>query len=56
MTGPPDTIRFGDCVLDVAARQLQRHGEDVVLQPKAFDTMVFLVQQRVSFCRFGTHL
>ena len=44
MTGPQDPIRFGDFVLDVAARQLRRSDEDVVLQRKAFDTLVFLVQ------------
>lgn len=44
MTGPPNTIRFGDYVLEVAARQLRRSCDEIVLQPKAFDTLVFLAQ------------
>lgn len=44
MTDLPETIQFGDYVLEVPARQLRRSGEEVVLQPKAFDTLVFLVR------------
>ncbi len=44
MRSPPETIQFGDYALEVAKRQLRRHGEEVVLQRKAFDTLVFLVQ------------
>ncbi len=44
MTEVPETIRFGDCVLEIPARQLRRSGEEVVLQPKIFDTLVFLVR------------
>ena len=44
MIDPPETIRFGDFELEVPARRLRRSGEEVLLQPKIFDTLVFLVQ------------
>lgn len=39
-------IRFGDCTLDLDARQLQRSGRYVRLSPKAFDVLKLLVEER----------
>ena len=39
-------VEFGDCTLDVAARELVRGGQRVSLQPKAFDVLVYLVSER----------
>ena len=39
-------IRFDHCVLDVARRELTRDGEPVVVQPRVFDLLVFLVEHR----------
>lgn len=44
MTGQAKTIRFGDFVLEIPVRQLRRCGEEIVLQPKVFDTLVFLAR------------
>ncbi|MEL7187307.1 MAG: winged helix-turn-helix domain-containing protein, partial [Pseudomonadota bacterium] len=44
MTDLPDSIRFGDFEIQVPARQLLRAGEDIVLQPKVFDTLLLLAQ------------
>lgn len=38
--------RFGDFVLDPAARELSRHGERVALPLKSLDCVVYLVEQR----------
>jgi len=38
--------RFGDCVLDVGRRTLLRGGQPVELQPKAFDLLVHLIENR----------
>ena len=38
--------RFGDCELDVGTRELRRGGEPVPLQPRVFDLLVFLIEQR----------
>lgn len=39
-------LRFGDCVLDTAARQLVRRGRSVALSPKAFETLKLLIEER----------
>ncbi len=37
---------FGDCTLDVAARELCRDGERVALSPPVFDCIAYLVEHR----------
>lgn len=44
MTRP--VLRFGDCSLDVAARELRRDGERVDLPPVVFDCIAYLVAHR----------
>lgn len=44
MTDLPKIVRFRDYVLDIPLRQLRRADEDIVLQPKAFNTLVFLAR------------
>lgn len=39
-------LRFGDCTLDIAARELRRAGERVELPPIVFDCMAYLVEHR----------
>jgi DNA-binding winged helix-turn-helix (wHTH) protein len=39
-------IRFGDCLLDIDARQLQRRGRDIPLSPKGFELLKLLVEER----------
>ncbi|HJU38608.1 MAG TPA: winged helix-turn-helix domain-containing protein, partial [Tahibacter sp.] len=39
-------FRFGDCTLDIAARELKRHGERVELPPTVFDCIAYLVEHR----------
>ncbi|HEX5453440.1 MAG TPA: transcriptional regulator, partial [Stellaceae bacterium] len=39
-------LAFGDHRLDIARRELRRGAEIVALEPKAFDLLVFLVQNR----------
>ena len=47
MSGPePGRLRFADCELDLATRQLRRNGEPVALQPRVFDLLVFLIDER----------
>ena len=48
MTSTADTplMRFDDCVLDVARRELTRDGDAVVVQPRVFDLLVYLVEHR----------
>jgi DNA-binding winged helix-turn-helix (wHTH) protein/tetratricopeptide (TPR) repeat protein len=38
--------RFADFELDVPGRELRRGGESVVLQPRVFDLLVYLLQNR----------
>lgn len=38
--------RFGDCELDIAARELRRNGAPVRLQPKVFELLVYLIEHR----------
>jgi DNA-binding winged helix-turn-helix (wHTH) protein len=39
-------ISFGDCVLEVAARQLRRGGKIVPLEPKMYELLEILIQRR----------
>jgi TolB-like protein/tetratricopeptide (TPR) repeat protein len=39
----PQTYRFGDFTLDLEGHRLARHGRDVPLQPKTFETLCCLV-------------
>jgi DNA-binding winged helix-turn-helix (wHTH) protein/tetratricopeptide (TPR) repeat protein/TolB-like protein len=38
--------RFGVYLIDVAGRELRRHGEEVVVQPRVFDLLVYLAENR----------
>lgn len=40
------SLRFGDCTLDVAARELRRGGVRVELAPTVFDCIAYLVEHR----------
>ena len=47
MTDSGDTaVRFDDCELDLASRALKRAGELVPLEPRVFDLLVYLYEQR----------
>jgi len=37
-------FEFGDCQLDLASRRLTKAGQEVVLTPKEFDLLAFLVK------------
>jgi len=39
-------LRFGDCVLDLRARQLERHGKVVPLEPKVYELLAVLIERR----------
>jgi DNA-binding winged helix-turn-helix (wHTH) protein len=39
-------LKFGDCVLDLRARQLERDNEIVPLEPKMYDLLEVLIQRR----------
>ena len=39
-------MRFADCVLDLSARQLERQGRVVPLEPKVYDLLEVLIQRR----------
>jgi DNA-binding winged helix-turn-helix (wHTH) protein len=39
-------MRFADCVLDIAARQLERHGRIVPLEPKVYELLETLIKRR----------
>jgi DNA-binding winged helix-turn-helix (wHTH) protein len=43
---PALRLRFGDCVLDTARRQLSRAGRPVALTPKAFRLLEVLAERR----------
>ncbi|MEM8814396.1 MAG: tetratricopeptide repeat protein [Pseudomonadota bacterium] len=43
---PAKRYRFGDCELDLDTRRFTRAGEPVTLQPRVFDLLVFLIEQR----------
>jgi DNA-binding winged helix-turn-helix (wHTH) protein len=40
------SVRFGDCVFDIEARQLHRAGGEVHLSPKGFELLKVLVESR----------
>lgn len=39
-------VKFGDCLLDMRARQLERHGKVVPLEPKMYELLETLIQRR----------
>ena len=39
-------LAFGDCILDLAARQLSRDGKVVTLEPKMYQLLEVLIQRR----------
>src|SRR5215470_18707694 len=39
-------LKFGDCVLDLSARQLERQGRNVPLEPKVYDLLEVLIKRR----------
>jgi len=39
-------LKFGDCVLDLRARQLVRHEQIVPLEPKMYDLLEILIKRR----------
>ena len=39
-------LAFGDHWLDIARRELRRGSDLITLEPKAFDLLAFLVQNR----------
>ena len=43
--GHGETIRFGDVVVDVAARTVTRGGHPVTLSPKAFELLLALIRR-----------
>ena len=43
-------VRFGDCVLDAATRQLWRAGRELHLTPKTFELLVHLLDHRPRAC------
>lgn len=39
-------LKFADCILDLRARQLERHGRGVPLEPKVYDLLEVLIKRR----------
>src|ERR1700733_6767046 len=39
-------LKFGDCVLDLGARQLERGGNVVPLEPKMYELLEVLIKHR----------
>jgi DNA-binding winged helix-turn-helix (wHTH) protein len=39
-------LKFGDCVLDLGARQLERQGRNVPLEPKMYELLEVLIKRR----------
>jgi DNA-binding winged helix-turn-helix (wHTH) protein len=39
-------MRFADCVLDLSARQLERYGKTVPLEPKVYELLEALIKRR----------
>jgi DNA-binding winged helix-turn-helix (wHTH) protein len=39
-------LKFGDCVLDLSARQLERQGRNVPLEPKVYELLEVLIKRR----------
>jgi TolB-like protein/DNA-binding winged helix-turn-helix (wHTH) protein/Flp pilus assembly protein TadD len=46
MSEPRETLRFGDCELDVAAYELRRDGRPVRLERQPMDLLIMLVERR----------
>src|SRR5580765_6233781 len=46
MSTVPDTFRFGDFELDVAAYELRRQGRPVRLERQPMDLLILLVERR----------
>ena len=46
MANGRDRWSFGDCELDLAARELRVHGEAHPVEPKAFDLLAYLLNHR----------
>jgi len=44
-------LKFADCVLDLRARQLERHGEIVPLEPKVYELLEALIKRRPAVVR-----
>jgi DNA-binding winged helix-turn-helix (wHTH) protein len=44
-------LAFGDCILDLAARQLWRAGQVVPLEPKMYELLAVLIQRRPAVVR-----
>lgn len=42
----PRSFHFGDCVIDVPARTVVRGNRPQAFEPKVFDTLVYLIEQR----------
>src|SRR5215469_328268 len=39
-------LQFADCVLDLRARQLERQGQNVPLEPKMYELLEVLIKRR----------
>ena len=46
MTSPTAGVRFGDCELDPARRELRVRGATQELEPKTFDLLAYLLERR----------
>jgi DNA-binding winged helix-turn-helix (wHTH) protein len=44
-------LKFADCVLDLRARQLERQGEIVPLEPKVYELLEALIKRRPAVVR-----
>ncbi|MGH8173841.1 MAG: winged helix-turn-helix domain-containing protein, partial [Rhodanobacteraceae bacterium] len=42
---PHPIYQFGDCRIDVSSRELRRGGELLVLSPKVFDCLAYLIER-----------
>jgi DNA-binding winged helix-turn-helix (wHTH) protein/tetratricopeptide (TPR) repeat protein len=42
---PHPIYQFGDCRIDVSSRELRRGGELIVLSPKVFDCLAYLIER-----------
>jgi DNA-binding response OmpR family regulator len=45
-SSPPDTLFFGDLIIDLGRHEVQWAGEPIALKPKEFDLLVFLARNR----------
>jgi DNA-binding winged helix-turn-helix (wHTH) protein/tetratricopeptide (TPR) repeat protein len=45
VTPAPRVYRFADCRIDLASRELRRDGQLVVLPPKVFDCLAYLIER-----------